>query len=226
MMEEKMMRKFVTFALLLLFLAAVNVDATPVSVQNHSFETGNGGVPYVVKTIPADPDFWSWGTGAGGGANGQDGIEAPSSDGDVCAAVNGVDSVFQLTSHVVAEGDIYTLQFDAYYLWASAWNGTPYDATIQGRLYYDDGGTRTVIDYIEDNLTDAYVWHYDYTLPTNIGAGNPAIGNQLGIELSVVQDPYLSWFGFDNVRLDVVPEPVSMALLGIGGLALLRRRSR
>ena len=35
-----------------------------------------------------------------------------------------------------------------------------------------------------------------------------------------------SSIGFDNVGIEVVPEPSSIALLGLGAAALLRRRRR
>jgi len=35
---------------------------------------------------------------------------------------------------------------------------------------------------------------------------------------------HLDWFALDNLRLEVTPEPASLALMGIGGLLLLSRR--
>ena len=51
-----------------------------------------------------------------------------------------------------------------------------------------------------------------------------SIGSKLGIELDNVTAVGDSWLGMDNVRLDVVPEPATAALLTLAGLALLRRR--
>jgi hypothetical protein len=64
------------------------------------------------------------------------------------------------------------------------------------------------IGYIED-LFDSddgmpdWAWH-EYMLTVSIGAGSPAIGKQLGIELATIDaaSGNNSWFGFDNVRLD------------------------
>jgi beta-glucanase (GH16 family) len=177
-----------------IYLECMGSDVT---VANHSFEYV-GGVPVGVKTMGVQPDDWSFGNGMPTGG----GIEAPSSDGDVCVAVYNVDSVYQLTDHTIADGDQYTLKFDSYYLWASA--GASYDSTFQGRLYYDNGGSRTEIDNVQSNLTTGGMWHLDYTLNTTIPSGHPSIGNKLGIELATISaggGTGNSWLGYDNVRL-------------------------
>ena len=181
-------------------LIVMSVHAEPIEVLNPSFEYV-GGVPVGVKTMGVEPDNWSFGNGMPTGG----GIEDPSSDGAVCVAVYNTDSIDQLTDHTILEGE-YNLSFDAYYLWAS---GAPYDCTFQGRLYYDVGGSRTVIDYVEDNLSGYdQTWH-SYELSTTIPAGHAAIGNKLGIELTAEQATSggNSWFGFDNVRLSIPSPP-------------------
>jgi hypothetical protein len=197
------MKKTFLSGVLLCILVAVSANAGPITVDNHSFEY-SGGVPITVKTMGIKPDNWDFGNGMPTGG----GIEAPSSDGEVCVAVYNVDSVYQLTNHTIADGDEYTLTFDAYYLWAS---GAPYDCTFRGQLYYDNGGSRTVIDYVEANLSTGmpdWIWHYDYTLTTAIPGGHAAIGEKLGIELTTDQGAGGdSWFGFDNVRLSIPSPP-------------------
>lgn len=176
---------------------SLDVFAAPITVLNHSFELVGGG-PIGVKSMGVEPDDWSFGNGMPTGS----GIEAPSSDGAVCVAIYNIDSVYQLTGHTITEGDAYTLKYDSYFLWAGT--GDPWDCTSQGRLYYDNGGSRTVIDQVEYNTTVGYAWYYDHTLTTTIPSGHAAIGNQLGIELAVINNAGAanSWYGFDNVRLD------------------------
>jgi len=174
----------------------MSVHAEPIEVLNPSFEYV-GGVPVGVKTMGVEPDDWSFGNGMPTGG----GIENPSSDGDVCVAVNNLDSVFQLTEHTISAGDEYILKFDSYFLWSN----DIYDCTFQGRLYYDNGGSRTVIDNVEAHFSTGmpdWTWH-EYTLTTTIPVGHAAIGNKLGIELATIDNGGVanSWLGFDDVRL-------------------------
>ena len=192
------MKLRITFCMCLMSALTVSaVMAEPIEVLNHSFEYLNG-EDLTLKVMDSGVDDWEFATGPDG-----NGIEDPSSDGDVCVAIGGVDSVFQLLDHTIAPGDEYTLTFDAFYLWSSA----AWDATFEGRLYYDDNGSREVLDYAENNFSTGmpdWAWHYDYTVNTTVPLGSPAIGKQLGIELAVTAQASNSWFGFDNVRLDGV----------------------
>lgn len=181
--------------------SATTNEAGNLPVFNHSFEYVNG-QPAMTKEFPADSvDYWTL------ASNGDYGIEDPSTDGEYCLAIGGVNSVYQTLQHTIAEGD-YTLLFDAFYLWST---GT-WDCTFVGRLYYQDGGSRVTIGTIQDTFSAGmpdWAWHYNYTVTTTITAGHPAIGKQLGIELDVVSQAGVT-FGFDNVRATtgdpVIPE--------------------
>ena len=59
------------------------------------------------------------------------------------------------------------------------------------------------------------------TWVTTFTTGDGVVGDQLRVEL-VTTGTIQSYF--DNVRLEAVPEPATMGLLALGGLALLRRR--
>jgi hypothetical protein len=190
--EAVMKKSIIIFILAAMIFAVSQVLAEPIEVLNYSFEYVDGEL-VKTKTMGVTPDYWEW------GVNGWEaGIEAPSSDGLVCAAIGSEDSLYQLLDHVIMGGDEYTLTFDAYYLWSD----TPtYDCTFQGQLYYDDDGQRVVLDYVEDHF-DVYdqIWH-EYNVITTIAQDSPAIGRQLGIELATVEQANTSWFGFDYVRL-------------------------
>lgn len=185
-------------------LLTMSVCAATIEVLNPSFELV-GGVGQTVKQTCVVPDDWAFGSGST-----CEGLADPSSEGDVCVSVNNVDSVYQLTDHTIADGDVWQLKFDTRFLWVN--NDDPWDVTFQGRLYYDDGGSRTVIDHVEDNFSTGmpdWAWH-EITLTITIPSGHAAIGNKLGIELAVIDNGGVanSWFGFDNVRL-FVPRTVA-----------------
>jgi len=89
----------------------------------------------------------------------------------------------------------------------------------------------TVITYSEAafpitgtlNLVD-----YSVNIPT-VQAGDAWAGKHIGIELESTLPIEIAVFGswdFDNVRLTAVPEPTSMALLGIGFGGMFLARSR
>ena len=164
--------KIITFFIIVL-VTATSVFAEPMEVKNHSFEYYNDGVPVgdIGALFSCTPDYWQWGSGSVG----SNGVEWPESDGYVCAALNGEESIYQLLDYTIAPGDEYTLIFDAFYLWS----GGTWDCTFQGRLYYDDAGERVVIDYVEDNFT-VYdnTWYLDYTLYVNIPSDSPSVGKQ------------------------------------------------
>ena len=218
-----MVKKFMLAAVLVSCLAAV-VQGGEITIVNPSFED-----PFTGHTNNATPTGWSvegssWGT------------ELGPYDGDQCMFVGsyGDDhaTLFQLTDHEIAEGDEFTLTFYAKFTWNSGnWPGT-----YEGSLYYDTGdGVRNTLGTAGATFAGAgwgegesYSW-IEYNIDVVIEAGSPAIGNNIGFayqNLTGGTAGWGSWTGCDLVSLEVVPEPASMALLGIGGITLLRRRRR
>jgi hypothetical protein len=200
-----MLKRLLTVAAVLA-LSAGTLQAVPVFVENHSFELPGEGKPGF-DLIPA----WS-GEGSGGG--GAETGWGPT-DGIYTGFLGGNMEAYNLTGHVIATGEIFTLTVDARRTWVGP--------NITLGLYYDDGGARTQIaslfhEFVGGNTTDME----ELVLVAVADDTPPAIGNNIGIQI-ISGDPDAAWIGFDNVRLDVVPEPATIALLGLGGLGLLRK---
>lgn len=86
---------------------------------------------------------------------------------------------------------------------------------------------QVVIEEIGGNVRMSYngttVFDVLNTGPTS---GSVFIGYQDPFSGSIPTDPQNAFIVFDNLVVDAVPEPATMAILGLGAAALLRRRGR
>ncbi len=99
-------------------------------------------------------------------------------------------------------------------------NGDPIsNAPVVGWHTYQvvlDGATAT---FTLDLNGDGYI-NATAVLAADFNVSYPIDTVRLGLGLSSAG----GGANFDNVKLEVIPEPASLALLGLGGLAMLRRR--
>jgi len=103
--------------------------------------------------------------------------------------MSGDPSVWQLTDHIIAEGDVLELKVDARITWAAT--------TLRMSLYYDDNGARVPVATSDFALTDDM---QEYTLSFSAGDVPESVGRQIGIEFANASSGD-SWIGLDNVRL-------------------------
>jgi hypothetical protein len=204
-----------------LALLATQVWAANITVDNFSFE------------LP--------GTGKIVGWNGESGTDIPGWASDYSAVDSGVESdwpghteglwtaflynldctngpIWNLTAHTIAAGEEFLLKVDAQNNWTSA--GTP---ILRLGLYYDVAGVRNTLATTDVNPGSPWA---TFSLVAYADSVPASIGNPLGIELwSALPGPDRSYLGLDNVVL-LVPEPGTIALLGLGALALVLVRRR
>ena len=219
------MKKLVISLVVISFVCAGAAQA--ITVDNFSFE-----LPGTVKMGNWEevPD-WSSDTVAS-----DSGVESGGSpekgDWNGYLMASGDPSVWQLTGHEIAEGDVFALTIDARIGWMDS-GEVGLASTLNMKLYYyDDNDERALIKEQDVVMVTEYVewgggrtYWAPYTLDVDIDSECPAaVGYNIGIELLGVghEGPEGCWMGMDDVRL--VPEPATMMLLGLGSLALLKRR--
>ena len=140
-------------------------------------------------------------------------------DGSSQAWMNNGTAAWQDTGDVIVVGTVYELKID---LNADQANFPNIESTVI-RLYGSDAGTGTALAEITPNGPATSVWT-EQTVAFTATAGQ-ATGQTLGVYFGVTSGTQVEW---DNLRLTAtpVPEPTAAALLGLGGLALLRRRRK
>lgn len=94
-------------------------------------------------------------------------------------------------------------------------------AGLQIRLYYRDSADSLVTIAARDIVfseaefpTTTHLNDYQVSLPI-VGAGDAWAGQKIGVGL-LVTTPGGSYWDVDNVRLEAIPEPGTVALLGLG----------
>ena len=173
--------------------------AEPIPVENFSFE------------LPGTEKIKGW---DGEGIDGTPAVDVPGWSSDSAPEDSGVEtgqgatdgiwsgfmkgsdpSVWQLTDHVIEEGDVIKLVLDA----RNTWQAT----TLQMSLYYDDEGTRVPVSVRDAQLSGEMK---RFALIFNAASAPDSIGKRLGIEIDNTTANGESWIGFDNIQLGLLDQ--------------------
>jgi len=131
-----------------------------------------------------------------------------------------VNGLSQILSETFAAGTDYTLTVDVGNSWAYYWAGYNVQLLAGGSVIAKDDNTLWP-DYM---LWDTSTVQYNYDVADAALVGQPLEIRLLNLGLDMdVASPSVVGVEFDNVML--VPEPATLALLGLGGLLLRRKRS-
>ena len=205
--------KRVLVLLMVAVLATVSQAVLIDSFVNADFDYGIVTTPGPFKGFdaPAAPEIDGW---VNYGTINDAGVEASGAWWIVgyayqnCAFVNVGGGASNMSGYTIQDGDQFTASFIG-----DGWGGT----SARVSLWYDDPAN---VFGSFDTVMDAWFFapHSNATL---IDATQAAVGGTLGVTIENLGDNYL---GFDEMTVNVVPEPATLALLGLGGLLIRRKK--
>jgi hypothetical protein len=127
------------------------------------------------------------------------------------------DGAYNLSTYMIGTGDVFDIS-----MYAKGWNWQAAGGALTVTLFYGaDPNLNMIGSFSTGALAQGTTWT-QYT-SGSIAATAGSIGQMLGIKV-VSSGATNSYANFDEIAVNVVPEPSAALLGGLGLLALLRRR--
>ena len=215
--------KKVFVVLMVAALATVSQAEVITSFENIDFDSGDvTSAGFVGFDAPWTTEIIGW-------TNYRDGVAGPLNDAGVEAAgvgwwvgdgphqnaafMSSGDAAYTMSSYIIESDDVFKIEYiGGHWDWTGAgeWTAT---------LFYDDPAN-VIGSFVQGDLPDNGTWQ-SYSDEIGIAATPESVGGTLGI-LMTSSGAAISQF--DELSVNVVPEPATMALLGLGALILRRKK--
>lgn len=128
--------------------------------------------------------------------------------------MSGGDAAYNMSTYTIQAGDVFNIKYIA-----GDWGWTGTGGQWTATLFYDNPA----------NVIGSYVQNISSWMPTatwysdlaGIAATPASVGGTLGILMTSTGTSIVQ---LDELTVNVVPEPATLALLGLGALAIVRKR--